>query len=107
MAPPARPVAITGWPRRLITRATLIPLPPGIVTWSMLRCRRPCVKLGTSRVLSSAGFSVTVMITCATSIAARSAARSAFRLGLSCWIVAMETPVLAAIPDSVLPALTL
>jgi hypothetical protein len=62
VAPPASPVAITGWPRRLIARATLTPLPPGIVTWSTVRCRRPGVKLGTSSVLSSAGLSVTVMI---------------------------------------------
>src|SRR5205085_8238678 len=62
VAPPAIPVAITGWPSRLITRATLTPLPPGIVTWSTLRCRRPGVKFGTSRVLSSAGLSVMVMI---------------------------------------------
>ena len=62
VAPPARPVAITGCPRRLSARATFTPLPPGMVTWSRLRWRRPGVKLGTSRVLSNAGLSVTVMI---------------------------------------------
>jgi hypothetical protein len=46
----------------LIARATLTPLPPGIVTWSTERWRRPGVKFGTSSVLSSAGLSVTVMI---------------------------------------------
>ncbi len=42
----SRPVAITGWPRRLIARAMLTPLPPGIVVWSTVRCRRPGVKFG-------------------------------------------------------------
>ena len=62
VAPPASPVAITGCPRRLIARAMLTPLPPGIVVCSTGRCRRPGVKFGTSSVLSSAAFSVTVMI---------------------------------------------
>ena len=51
-----------GWPRRLIARATLTPLPPGMVVWSTLRCRRPSRKFGTSSVLSIAALSVTVMI---------------------------------------------
>ncbi len=41
VAPPASPVAITGWPSRLIARAMLTPLPPGIVVWSTVRWRRP------------------------------------------------------------------
>src|SRR4030088_690950 len=63
VAPPVKPVATTGRPRRLIARATLTPLPPGIVVWATLRCRRPSLKFGTSRVLSIAALSVTVMIT--------------------------------------------
>src|SRR5436190_9558980 len=63
VGPPANPVATTGRPRRLIARATLTPLPPGIVVWATLRCRRPSRKFGTSRVLSIAALSVTVMIT--------------------------------------------
>src|SRR5436190_2901522 len=63
VAPPVNPVATTGRPRRLIARATLTPLPPGIVVWATLRCRRPSRKFGTSRVLSIAALSVTVMIT--------------------------------------------
>ena len=62
VAPPTNPVAITGWPSCLIARAMLTPLPPGIVVWSTVRCRRPGVKLGTSSVLSIAALSVTVMI---------------------------------------------
>jgi hypothetical protein len=37
VAPPARPVAITGAPSAFSTRATLTPLPPGIVVWSDAR----------------------------------------------------------------------
>jgi hypothetical protein len=37
VAPPARPVAITGWPSVLSTRATLTPLPPGIDVCSTVR----------------------------------------------------------------------
>jgi hypothetical protein len=62
VAPPAKPVAITGCPSRLSARATFTPLPPGIVVWSTVRCRRPGVKFGTSSVLSSAALRVTVMI---------------------------------------------
>jgi hypothetical protein len=37
VAPPASPVAMTGAPRVLSTRATLTPLPPGIVVCSTVR----------------------------------------------------------------------
>jgi hypothetical protein len=37
VAPPAKPVAITGWPSVLSVRATFTPLPPGIVVWSTVR----------------------------------------------------------------------
>src|SRR5436309_7086438 len=63
VGPPVKPVATTGRPRRLTARATLTPLPPGIVVCATLRCRRPSRKFGTSRVLSIAALSVTVMIT--------------------------------------------
>ena len=62
VAPPARPVAITGAPSVLSTRATLTPLPPGIVVCSTVRWRRPSRKLGTDSVLSMAVLSVTVTI---------------------------------------------
>ena len=62
VGPPARPVAITGWPRRLRARATLTPLPPAMVVCSTERWRRPSRKFGTSSVLSIAALSVTVMI---------------------------------------------
>src|SRR3954471_11402732 len=62
VAPPASPVAITGAPSRLSTRATLTPLPPGIVVCSTVRWRRPSRKFGTDSVLSMAVLSVTVMI---------------------------------------------
>ena len=62
VAPPASPVAITGAPSVLSTRATLTPLPPGIVVCSTVRWRRPSRKLGTDNVLSMAVLSVTVTI---------------------------------------------
>ena len=62
VAPPASPVAITGWPSVLSTRATLTPLPPGISVCSTVRWRRPSRKLGTASVLSIAVLRVTVMI---------------------------------------------
>ena len=62
VAPPASPVAITGAPSVLSTRATLTPLPPGIVVCSTVRWRRPSRKLGTDSVLSMAVLSVTVTI---------------------------------------------
>ena len=37
VAPPVKPVAITGWPSALSTRATLTPLPPGMVVCSTVR----------------------------------------------------------------------
>ena len=37
VAPPVRPVAITGCPSAFSTRATLTPLPPGIVVCSTVR----------------------------------------------------------------------
>ena len=62
VAPPVKPVAITGWPSALSTRATLTPLPPGIVVCSTVRWRRPSRKFGTDNVLSIAELRVTVMI---------------------------------------------
>ena len=62
VAPPAKPVAMTGWPSVLSVRATLTPLPPGIVVCSTVRCRRPRRKFGTESDLSIAALSVTVMI---------------------------------------------
>ena len=62
VAPPASPVAITGAPSVLSTRATLTPLPPGIVVCSTVRWRRPRRKFGTASVLSIAVLSVTVRI---------------------------------------------
>jgi hypothetical protein len=62
VGPPVRPVAITGAPSVLSTRATLTPLPPGIVVCSTVRWRRPSRKFGTDRVLSMAVLRVTVMI---------------------------------------------
>ena len=62
VAPPASPVAITGAPSVLSTRATLTPLPPGIVVCSTVRWRRPSRKFGTASVLSIAVLSVTVRI---------------------------------------------
>ena len=62
VAPPARPVAITGAPSVLSTLATFTPLPPGIVVWSTVRWRRPSRKFGTASVLSIAVLSVTVRI---------------------------------------------
>ncbi len=63
VGPPAKPVAMTGWPSVLSVRATLTPLPPGIVVCSTVRCRRPSRKFGTESDLSIAALSVTVMIT--------------------------------------------
>jgi hypothetical protein len=63
VAPPAKPVAITGCPRVLRVRATLTPLPPGIVVCSTVRWRRPSRKFGTDSDLSIAALRVTVMIT--------------------------------------------
>ena len=40
------PVAITGWPSAFRPRATLTPLPPGIVVCSTVRWRRPRRKFG-------------------------------------------------------------
>ena len=37
VGPPAKPVAITGWPSDLSVRATLTPLPPGMVVCSTVR----------------------------------------------------------------------
>ena len=37
VAPPAKPVATTGWPSRLIARATFTPFPPAIVRCATLR----------------------------------------------------------------------
>ena len=62
VAPPVSPVAITGAPSVFSTRATLTPLPPGIVVCSTVRWRRPSRKFGTDRVLSMAVLRVTVMI---------------------------------------------
>jgi len=62
VAPPAKPVAITGWPSALSVRAMLTPLPPAIVRWSTVRWRLPSLKLGTASDLSIAAFRVTVMI---------------------------------------------
>ncbi len=62
VAPPANPVAITGWPSVLSVRATLTPLPPGIVRCSTVRWRRPSRKFGTESDLSIAALRVTVMI---------------------------------------------
>src|SRR4051794_29789187 len=63
VGPPAKPVAMTGWPSVLSVRATLTPLPPGMVVWSTVRWRRPRRKFGTDRDLSIAALRVTVMIT--------------------------------------------
>ncbi len=62
VGPPAKPVAITGWPSAFSPRATLTPLPPGIVVPSTVRWRRPRRKFGTESDLSIAALSVTVMI---------------------------------------------
>ena len=62
VAPPAIPVAITGWPSAFRARAMLTPLPPAIVRCSTVRWRRPKRKLGTDSDLSIAALSVTVMI---------------------------------------------
>ena len=62
VAPPANPVAITGWPRALSVRAMFTPLPPAIVRCSTVRWRRPSLKLGTASDLSIAALRVTVMI---------------------------------------------
>ena len=62
VAPPAKPVAMTGWPSVFSVRATLTPLPPGIVVCSTVRWRRPRRKFGTDRDLSIAALRVTVMI---------------------------------------------
>jgi hypothetical protein len=37
VAPPAKPVAMTGWPSVFSVRATLTPLPPGSVVCSTVR----------------------------------------------------------------------
>ncbi len=37
VAPPAKPVAMTGWPSVFSVRATFTPLPPGSVCWSIER----------------------------------------------------------------------
>ena len=62
VAPPAKPVAITGWPSAFSVRAMLTPLPPAIVRCSTVRWRRPSRKFGTDSDLSIAALSVTVMI---------------------------------------------
>jgi hypothetical protein len=62
VAPPAKPVAITGWPSAFKVRAMLTPLPPAIVRCSTVRWRRPSLKFGTASDLSIAALSVTVMI---------------------------------------------
>jgi hypothetical protein len=62
VAPPAKPVAITGCPSVFSVRAMFTPLPPAIVRCSTVRWRRPSLKFGTARDLSIAAFSVTVMI---------------------------------------------
>src|SRR6202023_2639792 len=62
VAPPAKPVAITGWPSSFSVRAMFTPLPPAVVRCSTVRWRRPSWKLGTESDLSIAALSVTVMI---------------------------------------------
>src|SRR6478735_12828708 len=62
VGPPAKPVAMTGWPSVFSVRATLTPLPPASVVWSTVRCRRPSRKFGTDSDLSIAALRVTVMI---------------------------------------------
>ena len=63
LRPPTSPVATTGTPSRLRARATMIPLPPASVSFSLARWRWPRWKLGTVRIRSSAVFMVTVTIT--------------------------------------------
>ncbi len=63
VAPPARPVAITGRPSSFSARATFTPFPPATVLASTARCRRPRRKFGTATVRSIAAFRVTVRIT--------------------------------------------
>ena len=62
VAPPAKPVAITGWPSAFSVRAMFTPLPPAIVRCSTVRWRLPSWKFGTESDLSIAALSVTVMI---------------------------------------------
>ena len=62
VAPPAKPVAMTGWPSAFSVRAMLTPLPPAMVRCSTVRWRRPSRKFGTASDLSIAALSVTVMI---------------------------------------------
>ena len=67
VAPPAKPVAMTGCPRAFSVRAMLTPLPPAPVRCSTVRWRRPGLKFGTASDLSMAALSVTVMIIVASS----------------------------------------
>src|SRR5262249_28227152 len=60
--PPTKPVATTGTPSRLSARATMMPLPPASVSFSLARCRWPRWQFGTVRIRSSAAFMVTVTI---------------------------------------------
>ena len=62
LRPPTRPVATTGTPSRLRARATMTPLPPASVSFSLARWRCPRWKFGTVRIRSSAVFIVTVTI---------------------------------------------
>src|SRR5918997_3077603 len=64
LRPPTSPVASTGTSRALRARATFMPLPPASATLSVARCLWPSVRLGTTRVRSTAALRVTVRITC-------------------------------------------
>src|ERR687893_760270 len=64
LRPPTSPLASTGTSRALRARATFIPLPPASATLSVARCLWPSVRLGTTRVRSTAALRVTVRITC-------------------------------------------
>ena len=77
VAPPTKPVAITGCPRDASNRATLTPLPPAVEPCSTVRWRLPIRKLGTDNDLSIAALSVTVMIMLALPETARSAVAGA------------------------------
>src|SRR4051794_23588112 len=70
--PPARPVAMTGWPRFLSARATLMPLPPGWIRPGWQRWRRPICRFATRSVLSRAALRVTVRNTESSGSPARS-----------------------------------
>ncbi|MNL25412.1 hypothetical protein D3C87_1468930 [compost metagenome] len=63
VSPPMKPVATTGAPKALRTRATLMPLPPGSAGMVLTSLTALSLKPDTTAVRSMAALGVTVTIT--------------------------------------------